>query len=438
GMMVDSSIVILENIYSYRQRGHSLFDSATKGAAELTPAVIASTTTTLVVFLPIVYVEGIASDIFTPLALTVSFSLLASLVVAVTLVPMLSSKLLTKAMEDGRRYWFDTFLEKVNNVYAKALEKVLKFRKTSIFATILMIIVSLALIPFIGAEFMPAGDQGQLEVKVETRPGSSLAHTESIIEQVNDAIDEFEEIVDVNFVTAGGGDFATGNTSSDEASFTMQLVPAKERDMSTAKFVQTLDEKLANIAGAEITVSEMDAGIGMGDPIQINLNGPEHEVLRELADDIATGIQDIDGVFNPESEAALGVPQLQLEVDKEKAALHGLTVDDIQSQIDMRFIGQIVTIYREEGREIDVTLSYPEDTRSTINDLEDMKVQTNEGEVIPLIELAKFEETQGAVTLIRQNQEAQMNVSSDIMDRDLNSVVRDIEKYLDASSFPEG
>src|SRR5699024_12831779 len=115
--------------------------------------------------------------------------------------------------------------------------------------------------------------------------------------------------------------------------------------------LQTLDEKLANIAGAEITVSEMDAGIGMGDPIQINLNGPEHEVLRELADDIATGIQGIDGVFNPESEAALGVPQLQLEVDKEIAALHGLTVDDIQSKIDMRFIGQIVTIYREEGRD---------------------------------------------------------------------------------------
>lgn len=438
GMMVDSSIVILENIYSYRQRGYSLFDAATKGAAELTPAVIASTTTTLVVFLPIVYVEGIASDIFTPLALTVSFSLLASLVVAITLVPMLSSKLLSKAMEDGRRYWFDAFLEKTNNFYASILEKVLKFRKTSIFATLIMIIASVALIPFIGAEFMPAGDQGQLEVKVETRPGSSLEHTESIIHQINEVIEEYDEVVDVNFVTAGGGDFATGNTSSDVATFTMQLVPVSERDLSTSQFVKEIDDKLSIIAGAEITVSELDAGIGMGDPIQIQLNGPEHEVLRELADDVAKGIQDIDGVFNPESDEALGVPQLQLEVDKEKAALHGLTVDSIQSQIDMRFIGQVVTVYREEGREIDVSLSYPEDSRSTINDLEDMKVQNTEGESIPLHELASFIETQGAVTLIRQNQEAQMNVTSDIMERDLSSVVRDIEKYLDATSFPDG
>src|SRR5699024_4247404 len=146
----------------YRQRGYSLFDAATKGAAELTPAVIASTTTTLVVFLPIVYVDGIASDLFTPLALTVSFSLLASLVVAITLVPMLSSKLLSKAMEDGKRYWFDRFLHWLNEKYAGGLRKVLRFRKTSVLVTIVFIIGSIAATPFIGAEFIPAGDQGQM------------------------------------------------------------------------------------------------------------------------------------------------------------------------------------------------------------------------------------------------------------------------------------
>src|SRR5690625_22410 len=127
--------------------------------------VISSTTTTLVVFLPIVFVEGMASDLFTPLALTVSFSLIASLVVAVTLVPMLSSKLLSKAMEDdGRRYWFNTFLEKVNNGYRRVLKWVLSHRKTTVFGTIIAIIASLALIPLIGAEFIPASDQGQIEI----------------------------------------------------------------------------------------------------------------------------------------------------------------------------------------------------------------------------------------------------------------------------------
>ena len=438
GMMVDSSIVILENIFSYRQRGYSLFDSATKGAAELTPAVIASTTTTLVVFLPIVYVEGIASDLFTPLALTVSFSLLASLIVAITLVPMLSSKLLSKAMEDGRRYWFDALLGKVNHFYTTALRGVLRFRKTTVFATILLIVGSIALTPFIGAEFMPAGDQGQVEIRVETRPGSSLEFTESVVDEVNNILTEYEDKMDVNYVNIGSGDFSGMSSSANVASFIMQLVPASERDMTTTEFVHELDEQFQKIPGAEIVVTESEANIGMGDPIQIQLNGPEHDVLRDLSDRVAEEIGEIDGVFNPESGSGLGAPQLQIDVDHDVAAAHGLTAEMIQQQIEMAFIGQVVSVYREEGRELDVTLTYPEESRQTIADLEDMKVATPRGAKVPLIELATFIETDGPVTLVRQNQQAQMDVTSEVSGRDLSGVVRDIEAHLDAMNLPEG
>src|SRR5699024_10213299 len=149
----------------------SLIEAAKKGASELAPAVIASTTTTLVVFLPIVFVDGIASELFTPLALTIAFSLLASLVVAVTLVPMLSSKLLTKEKE--KPYWFNRVLKKVTNVYGKILRKALHFRKTTITLTIVAIIASLGLTPFIGTAFIPEGDQGQLTITVETPTGTS-------------------------------------------------------------------------------------------------------------------------------------------------------------------------------------------------------------------------------------------------------------------------
>lgn len=438
GMMVDSSIVILENIYSYRQRGYSLFDAATKGAAELTPAVIASTTTTLVVFLPIVYVEGIASDLFTPLALTVSFSLLASLAVAVTLVPMLSSKLLSKAMEDGRRYWFDRFLTRLNNAYAIVLKKVLKFRKTSILMTVLLIVGSIALTPFIGGEFIPAGDQGQMEIRIETRPGTSLEYKEEMVEKVNNVLKEQESLIDVSFVSVGGGDMSGMGGSGNVATFTIQLVPSSERELSTAEYVQQLDEEFQSIAGADIVVSEMEAGMGMGDPINIQLTGPEHEVLRELSDRVTEEIKEIDGVFNPESGAGLGVPQLQVEIDRDKAAVYGLTVDAIQSQIETHFIGQVVTVFREEGTEIDVSLMYPEESRQTIADLEDMKINSPTGTVLPLIDLATFKETQGPVTLIRQNQQAQMNVTSEVSGRDLSGVVRDIEAHLEAMNLPEG
>ena len=438
GMMVDSSIVILENIYSYRQRGYNLVDSAIKGATELAPAVIASTTTTLVVFLPIVYVEGIASDMFTPLALTVSFSLLASLVVAVTIVPMLSSKLLSKAMEDGRRYWFDTLLGKIADFYETILEKVLKFRKTSVFVTLVLIAGSIAATPFIGAEFIPAGDQGQLDIKVETRASSSLAATEEVTDQVNKELEAYEDIINVSFVSIGEGG-VDGSTSADnEASYTIELVSADERDMTTKELVTELDEKLAHIVGAEVTVSEADGGLGMGDPVQIELSGQEHEVLRDLADEIKTGISDIEGVFNPESGADEAVPQMKLTVDDEKAATYGLTANQISAQIENQFIGETATVFRDEGKEFDVTLTYPEDEKKSISDLQDMKVDTPVGSSISLEEVAEFKEVLGPVTLTRENQQSQTTVTSELADRDLGSVTTDIEAYLDDFNFPEG
>src|SRR5699024_7943292 len=132
----------------------------------------------------------------------------------------------------------------------------------------------------------------------------------------------------------------------------------------------------------------MEAGFGMGEHVQIILTGNEHEVLRELGGEIVRAIDDIDDVYIPESGATLGVAQLRLEIDKEKAAHYGLSTDTIQSQIEMNFIGQVVTVYKEDGREIDVSMMYPEEAHNQIADLEDMKVQTEEGASIPLTEVA--------------------------------------------------
>src|SRR5690625_4363138 len=439
GMMVDSSIVILENIYSYRQKGHTLFKSATKGASELAPAIIASTTTTLVVFLPIVFVDGIASDLFTPLALTVSFSLIASLVVAITLVPMLSSKLLSKAMEkQDKPYWFDRFLARVNHLYHAILKWVLKHRKTTITGTIIAIAISIAFIPFIGTEFVPSSDQGQVNISVETAPGSSLKYTEEIAEQVNDKLAHYEDVVETNYMSIGGGDFGGMGSNSNVAAYTMQLIPSSERDQTTTDIVQQIDTDLQDIPGAEVTVSAMDGGMGFGDPITIELNGPEHEVLRELSELVVTEISKVDGIYNLESSSSGGVPQMSIVVDKERAATYGLTPDQITGQGQLQFTGQLATLYRESGREMDVTLMYPEDERSTISDLEDMKIQTPTGATVPLSELAEFVGVQGPVTLLRQNQQPQINVSSEIMDRDLGSIVKDVEQTMENMNLPEG
>lgn len=437
GMMVDSSIVILENIYSHRRRGFSLFESATKGASELAPAVIASTTTTLVVFLPIVFVDGIASDLFTPLALAVSFSLVASLVVALTLVPMLSSKLLSKEMENnGRRYWFDQLLGKVRHRYGNGLNRVVKYRKTTVFVTLLLLAGSILLVPSIGTELIPATDQGQAQINVETGPGSSLEYTNEIIDGVNERLEKFEDVIEVSYVTVGGDGFM--GSASNEGSYTLQMVPPSERDRTTAEIVREIDEELQELPGAEITVNAMDSGMNFGDPIEIQVNGPEHEVLREISEEIVESIASVEGVFNPESAATEGIPQMAISIDTGRAAEYGLDQEQVTGQIQLQFTGQMATQYREEGQEVDVTLYYPEDERSTLNDLINMQIQTPSGAVIPLEEVAELNEVQGPVSLLRENQQPQMNVTTDISGRDLGSVVADIESVMESISLPEG
>lgn len=439
GMMVDSSIVILENIYAYRQKGFSLIESAVKGASELVPAIIASTTTTLVVFLPIVFVEGIASDLFTPLALTVSFSLVASLVVAVTLVPMLSSKLLSKAMDHrGERYWFNRLLERVKNKYQSILEWALGHRKTTIFGTILLIAGSLALTPTIGAEFIPSADQGQIEIRVTTAPGSSVTHTEDIAEEVSERIAPYENVIETNFMSIAGGGIGVMGGGGNTATFTLQLVPANDRAESTNDVVQSLNKDLNDVPSADIQVVVMDSAASFGDPISIELSGPDHAALRELADEVVVEISTIDGVYHPESSATEGVPQMIIQIDENRAAMYGLLEQQIMSQMQLYFSGQVATIFREAGNELDVTLLYPEDDRKEISDVEDMKIHTPTGATIALSEVAELKEVQGPASLLRQNQQPQVNVSSDVMNRDLGGVVNDVEAKLDGMNLPEG
>ncbi|MCA1020944.1 efflux RND transporter permease subunit [Halobacillus litoralis] len=440
GMMVDSSIVILENIVSYRQRGFSMVEAARQGASELAPAVVASATTTLVVFLPIIFVEGIASELFTPLALTIMFALIASLAVSVTLIPMLSSKLLTKSLkENGRRYWFDRFLDKVNDGYRSMLRWVLKFRKTTIAVTTALIVGSAALVPLIGTEFIPPSDQGQIEVRVNMPPGTSLDETEAVTAQVDEQLDTFEELVDVRYLSIGGGNMGGfGASSSDFASYTIQLVEPDQREKTTQTVMKEMSEAVSDIPGAEIEVSELDAGLGTGAPLQVQLNGPEYEVLDELGGQVAYLMNEVDGVQNAASSTDEGRPQMNITVNEAKASQYGLTEQQVISQVQLGFNGQIATRYRDGTDEKDVRFLLPEEERQTIADLEGMSVQTPNGALIPLATIAELEQVQGPVSLLRENQQPQVNVEAEISDIDLGTATEEVRSELDSLNFPDG
>lgn len=439
GMMVDSSIVILEHIFTYRERGYSLKEAAKEGASEMGPAVIASTTTTLVVFLPIVFTQGIAAQIFKPLALTVAFSLVASLVAAITIVPMLSSRMLGKISADGgRRYWFNRFLNRVTNVYSKILRRAIKLRKTTVFATIAILVGSIFLVSQLGFAFMPEADQGQIEISARTPTGTNLETTLEVAEKINEIIFEDEEYIDSAYVSVGSpGGMAFGATTN-SASYMIQLIPSNERDVTTEDLLHKWDEQLQNIAGAEIRVNILGGTISTGDPIQIQLSGADFDVLSEISHQFTEIIADVEGVHNPRSSADRGRPEMQIVVDRDAAAEYGLTYQSVMGQISATLNGQIATQFRYEGNEFDVRVMLPKESRQNMEDIEQLKIMTPTGDQISLSTIADLELVEGPVALTRQNQQRLVTVSSGIVGRDLGSVVADIEAKLDSVNLPEG
>ncbi|MDQ0160521.1 efflux RND transporter permease subunit [Alkalibacillus salilacus] len=443
GMMVDSSIVILEHIYTYRERGYPIKEAARLGASEIASAVVASTTTTLVVFLPIVFVEGIASEIFTPLALTVAFALIASLAASVTLIPMLSSKLLTKAVDQGgRRYWFDRFLDGVVSVYQKALRGVLRFRKTTIFGTLAIIIGSLLLVPQLGAAFIPEADQGQIEISVETPSGTNFDTTNEVVDRVNNVLDQDQDVIESNFVTVGGGGGAAGGMgmggSNNTASYMVQLIPSGERDRTTQQVMQDWNDQTEDIAGADITVNAMGASISGGSPVQIQITGDDYDTLQQLGDQFINIISEVDGVHNPTTSAEESRPEMQITLNDNVASEYGLTQQQVMGQLQSEMMGQVATQYRSGGEELDVRIMTPEDSRDSIEDIRNMSLQAPTGAQLTLQEIAELEQVQGPTTLTRQNQERQINVTSDVVDRDLGSVTSDIQAELSNLEMPDG
>ena len=440
GMMVDSAIVILEHIVTYRERGYSMKEAARLGATEIAPAVIASTTTTLVVFLPIIFVEGIASEIFAPLALTVAFALIASLIASITLIPMLSSKLLTKAMQDsGRRYWFARFLDKVVAIYQKMLRGVLRFRKTSILGTLAIIVATLFLIPQLGAAFIPEADQGQIEISVETPTGTTLSATREVVDQVNEVIAKDSDLVESNYLSVGsGGQGGPMGGGSNTGSYMIQLIPSGERDATTEEVMKRWNDQVEDIPGAEINVAVMGAGISAGNPIQIQMTGPDFDTLKRLADETVAEISEVEGVHNAGTSADEGRPEMQINIDRNKAAELGMTYDQVMGQVSMQLNGRVATQFRTEGQELDVRVMTPEEQRSTIEDVENILIQTPTGAMVSLASIASIDQEIGPASLTRQNQQRTITVSSEILDRDLASVTADVESKLASMHLPEG
>ncbi len=440
GMMVDNSIVVLENIYRMREEGLSPVDAAEKGTNEISMAIVASTLTTVCVFLPIVFTQGMTAEIFRELSITVTFSLLASLVVALTLVPMLASKLVTRQGFSKK----NATVERVTEKYRRMLEWALEHRKAVVLITAVVFGMSIVLLPLVGVEYFPTVDQGQIEIEVRLPKGSSFGETLEAVQRVEKLVSEIPE-VELVWASIGGQQLGiiAGTSARDQGSVTAVLKPLGQRNRTTQQVGEEIRQKVKDIAGCQIQVNTGGSfggfGLGMmGSPISINIKGQDLDVLKKMAEDAARIVSSVPGTREVHSSFEEGRPELRIIMDRQRASQYGVNVAMISSAVQSQLQGVVATRYKEEGTEIDVRVQLPDDRLFKVQHVENVMVTTPLGISIPLKSVARFEYAQGPVSIERHDQSRVVTVSGDYEGRSFGKVIEDIQERLDDYPLPEG
>jgi len=437
GMLVDNSIVVLENIYRNRSLGLDRITASVDGTNEVAMAVTASTLTTIAVFLPIVFTGGLAAILFKEFALTITIALLSSLVIALTLVPMLSSKLISV-----RNLESEEEQEKKHGpivvFYKKILGYSLRHRFLTILLSIALFVVSVLMVYTVGAEFFPATDEGMINISADLPAGSEIEDIDALLEEIKEAISGIPEIETV-FSSAGGGQMY-GLGSSSSGSVVVLLKSLDERDRSAKEISDEIRSLTRDIPGAEISVSEsstMMMGMTTG-AISITIKGDDMDTLKTIGDDFKRIIERVEGTREVTTSYEDGIPQVQIITDRAIASQYGLTTAQIGSSIANALSGSKVTTYKINGDEIDVVLKADNVYGESISYLEMLPIQTPMGSTVPLTEVADIKVEKGPISIQRENQVRVLTVSGSVVGRDIQSASNEIEELLKDYEMPLG
>lgn len=438
GMLVDNSIVVLENIYRNRSLGMDRTKASIDGANEVSMAVTASTLTTVAVFIPIVFTGGLAATIFKDFALSIVIALFSSLMIALTLVPMLSSKLVSvKNLESEEAQ------EKKHGPlivgYKKVLDWSLKHRFITITISVAMFVASIVMVASVGAEFFPATDEGMINVTVSLPAGSETHEVDDVLKEVQSSIQDIPEVVSI-FTSAGSSGVMSIGGGSNSGSISVILSDLSERDRSAKEISDEIRKIVKDVPGAEMSVTEssmMMMGTGSGQ-ISISVKGDEIETLKSIGNDFKNIIENVEGTREVTTSYEDGIPQVQIIADRGIASQYGLTTTQIGSAVSSTLSGSNVTKFKVDGNELDVVLKGDNMYGQSMSLLEMLPVPTPTGSNIPLSEVADIRIEDGPISIMRENQTRVLTVSGSVVGRDIQSVSTEIQNLLNEYEMPYG
>ncbi len=442
GMLVDNSIVVIENIYRLRSIGYSMRDAAIEGAKEVAGSIIASTLTTVCVFLPIVFTEGITRQLFVDMGLTIGYSLGASLVVALTVVPAMASKTLRKTKEKSDSRFFDGLIKG----YGKILRVALSAKSLVIIMSVALLVVSIALAWTNGTAFMPDMSSTQMTVSIQLAEDAQLDETRAVSDQVVERIMEISDVKDVGAMASSSSSmsmFGAGEASSNAV--TVYVVTIEEPTMSMGEIAAQITKKTEDL-DAEITVntSSMDMSALGGSGISIQVRGRDTDVLQKLAGEIAAIVESVEGTAEVSDGLQEASEELRITVDKDKAIEYGLTVAQVFAQIaaELTDASNATTLVAAE-KDYSVYVSHEGDGTMTRDLVKGLSVEgtndTGETVEVPLEDIAVFEKAYSLDTINRADQTRYVTVSAAIADGyNVSHVASAIEDKMDGFEVPTG
>lgn len=439
GMLVDNSIVVIENIQRLRQEGVPARKAAIQGACQVAGAIAASTLTTICVFAPIVFTEGITRQLFVDMGLTIAYSLLASLVVALTLVPMMSAGLLKKSKRKKFR-----LLDGIRNIYGRMLGGALRVKFLVLLLAIGLFVGSASAAIKKGTAFMPGMDSTQVSMTVTTESGTPLTETAACADQVIASIEDLEDIESIGAMAGGGGIMGMGS-SGNTNSVSMYLLLKEEKKLSGEELEQEILKRTRDIP-CEVTVStqSMDMSALGGSGIQVRIKGKELDELSAIARDVAAIVEETEGTQNVSDGQEESDAEFRVTVDKAKAMEYKLTVAQVYQAVQKRLEeASSATTLSTAEKDYSVYVRDERDEKLTREDLKSLTIevtnQEGETEEIRLSEIADFTDASGPQTILRDAQSRYMTVSAEIANgSNIGLVSSALEKKLEGYELPKG
>jgi len=430
GMVVDASIVVLENAFRHmEEKKKDRVTASIEGSEEVWAAILASILTHIAVFVPLLFLTGVSNIMFKQLAVVVMFSLLMSLFVAVTLVPVLCSKLLVlppplekRRGTSGRLYSItEKWLNGLDDFYRRSLEKALQHRPTVLVTGTALFVVSLLLLPTIPFELMPQTDEGEVSVDVELPVGTRVERTEAVMLRMEELVNKLVPEKTSVMASAGGGGFMGGSTH--RGSLTVRLVPKDERNRSNEQIAMMLRRELSGLPGVIVRarasggnnqMTRMLSGGGGASRLSLELRGYDLEEAKRLAQRAKAVMDSTHEIADARIGREEGRPELAVHVDRPKAALLGLRLQDVANTIQTNIQGTTAAYYRERGFEYPIVVRLrPEDRERAIS-VDEVRVSTAAGQVVQAKNLINIDTQLGPVQIERKNQERILYINAEL------------------------